>query len=112
MNRTRSWWSPAPMAVVVATLLVAAGCGDLEVKSKADDKKADDKDRAPRAPRRTPAPVRATGCWASARPAAPTAETNITAYITYNPSTGQATARQLPGGPGREHHARAGAPCS
>ena len=25
------------MVAVVATLLVAAGCGDLEVKSKADD---------------------------------------------------------------------------
>ena len=26
------------MVAVVATLLVVAGCGDLEVKSKADDK--------------------------------------------------------------------------
>ena len=58
------------MVAVVATLLVVAGCGDLEVKSKADDRQGTEHAQ-PR--RRTPAPVRATGSWASARPAAPTA---------------------------------------
>ena len=42
-------------------------------------------------------PARATGSSASAPPAAPTRRPTSTAYITYNPSTGQATARELPG---------------
>ena len=100
MNRTRSWWSPAPTAVVVATLLVATGCGDLEVKNKADDNKADDKKA-----QSTPSPEADTsageGDWLLGINSAggADAETTLTAYITYNPSTGQATTRELPGVP-------------
>ncbi len=38
------------------------------------------------------------------------AETSTTTYVTYNPATGQATARKLPGGPGRQRLARRGRP--
>jgi hypothetical protein len=88
------------MAVVVATLLVATGCGDLEVKNKADDNKADDKKA-----QSTPSPEADTsageGDWLLGINSAggADAETTLTAYITYNPSTGQATARELPGVP-------------
>jgi hypothetical protein len=81
------------MAAVVVTLLIAAGCGDLEVKSKADDDKA----------KSTPAPKADTsageGNWLLGITAAggSDAESTLTSYITYNPSTGQATARKLPG---------------
>ena len=84
--------------MVVATLLVAAGCGDLEVKSKADDNKADDKShRAPRAPRSDTSAGEGNWLLGINSAGGADAETNITAYITYNPSTGQATARKLPG---------------
>ena len=81
------------MVAVVATLLVVAGCGDLEVKSKADDNKAQS----------TPSPKTDTsageGNWLLGISSADgdDGETNVTTYVTYNPSTGQATARQLPG---------------
>ena len=109
VSRTRSRWSAAPMAAVVATLLVAAGCGDVEVNSKAGEDKAE-------ASPRHPAPAEVDTCagegnWllGSAPPAAPTRENTTTTYVTYNPSTGQATPAS-PGRQGRDHHAGAGAP--
>ena len=84
------------MIAVVATLLVAAGCGDLEVNSKSD------KDKAGKAATPTPAEVNTSageGNWLLGINSAggADAETNITSYVTYNPSTGQAKARELPG---------------
>jgi len=81
------------MVAVVATLLVVAGCGDLEVKSKADDDKAQSK------PTPKPDTSAGEGNWLLGISSAAGAdgETNVTSYITYNPSTGQATARELPG---------------
>ena len=83
------------MVAVVATLLVASACGDLEVKSKADDK-------TEKSPSPSPAEVNTSageGNWLLGITSAggADAETSMTAYITYNPSTGQATARKLPG---------------
>ncbi len=96
MSRTRTRWSAAPIAAVVATLLIAAGCGDLEVNSKASD------DKSEASPTPSPAKVDTSageGNWllGISSAAGADAETNITAYVTYNPSTGQATARELPG---------------
>ncbi len=96
MSRTRTRWSAAPIAAVVATLLIAAGCGDLEVNSKASD------DKSEASPTPSPAKVDTSageGNWllGISSAAGADAETNITAYLTYNPSTGQATARELPG---------------
>jgi len=93
VNRTGSWWSHAPMAAVVATLLFAAGCGDTEVKREAGDDKSQS----------TPSPKADTsvgeGNWLLGITSAggADAETTLTSYITYNPSTGRATARELPG---------------
>ena len=94
MRRTISQAPVAPVAAALATLLIAAGCGSVEVKSD-DDKNAE------------PAPSTAAkvdtsageGNWLLGVNSAGGAdgETTITAYISYNPSTGEATARQLPG---------------
>jgi hypothetical protein len=83
------------MVAVVATLLVAGGCGDVEVKSKAGDDKTE-KSPAPSAEADTSA---GEGNWLLGITSAggADAETSMTAYITYNPATGQATARELPG---------------
>jgi len=83
------------MAAVVATLLVAAGCGDVEVKSNGDK-------TAEKSPTPTPAEVDTSageGDWLLGISSAggADAETTVHHYVTYNPSTGQATARKIPG---------------
>jgi len=87
------------MVAVVATLLLAAGCGDLEVNSK-DGKASEDKSETSPTPSPTEANTSAgEGNWLLGITSAggADAETSMTSYITYNPSTGQATARELPG---------------
>jgi hypothetical protein len=90
MRRTKSMWSVVPAAAALATLLVAAGCGDVEVKAKPDDNKA-----------AKPAKVDTSageGNWllGLATAGGADAETSTTVYITYNPTSGQATAQKMP----------------
>lgn len=82
------------MAALIATLLIAAGCGDLEVDSK--DAKAGENESEKTADVDTSA---GEGNWLLGITSAggADAEVSTTVYIRYNPSTGQATARQLPG---------------
>ena len=87
------------MAAVIAMLLVASGCGDVEVKSK--DGKASE-DTSEKTPTPTPDEVdtsAAEGNWVLGVTSAGGAdgETNSTVYVTYNPSTGQASSRRVPG---------------
>jgi hypothetical protein len=95
MRRTRLMRFAAPAAVFTALLMTAA-CGDAEITS--DSKKPDSKDD------KTPSAAAADtsageGNWLLAMQTAggSDAETATTTYLTFNPSTGQATARKLPG---------------
>jgi hypothetical protein len=99
MRRTKFTRFAAPAAAVLTALLMTAACGDVEVTS--DSKKSDSKDD--KTPSSTPAAAADTsageGNWLLAMQTAGGAdgETSTTTYITFNPSTGQATARHLPG---------------
>ena len=89
------------MAAVIAMLLVASGCGDVEVKSK-DSKDGKASEDTSETPTPTPAEVdtsAAEGNWVLGVTSAGGAdgETNSTVYVTYNPSTGQASSRRVPG---------------
>ena len=98
MRRTSSMRSAAPVAAVLAMLLMASACGDVKVTT--DPKKSDaDKDQTASP---TPAAVdtsAANGNWLLGMQSAGgvDAETATTVYVTFNPATGQATARKLPG---------------
>jgi len=85
MRRTIPRRPFAPLGLVLATLLVAAGCGSVEVTAKDDQKKVD-----------TSA---GQGNWLLGMTTAggADAETSTTVYVTFNPSTGQATTQKLPG---------------
>lgn len=91
MRRTKSLWSVVPVAVALTTLLATAGCGDVDVDSKSDDNAA--------APTAKPDTSAGEGNWLLGVTTAggADAEKSTTVYITYNPSTGQATAQKLPG---------------
>lgn len=96
MLGTKTMWSAAPLAAALAALLVTAGCGDVAVKAKSDK----DTDKTPSANASTEVDTSAgEGNWLLGMSSAggADAETSTTTYITYNPSTGQATARKLPG---------------
>ena len=85
-----------PLAAVLATLLLAAGCGEVEVTSKDKDAKADKEPSAsPSAEADTSA---GEGDWLLGITTAGGAdgEQTQTTYIVYNPSTGKATARKIP----------------
>ncbi len=95
MRRTISQAPVASVAAALATLLIAAGCGSAEVRADGDKKKAE-----PDPPAAARVDTSAgEGNWLLAMTSAGGAdgETSRTTYITYNPSTGQATAKKLPG---------------
>ncbi len=98
VRRTRLMRSAAPVAAVLAALLMTSACGDVEVTS--DSKKSDPKADKTQSP--APAAVdtgAANGNWLLGMQSAggDDAETATTVYVTFNPATGQATARKLPG---------------
>ena len=90
LNRSRSG---VLVLVLSAALLVSAGCGDVSVKK--DSAQADD------TPSATPSADTSAGegNWLLGVTNAGGAdgEKTTTVYITYNPSTGQATASKMPG---------------
>jgi hypothetical protein len=98
MRRTRLMRSAAPVAAVLTALLMTSACGDVKVTP--DSKKSDsDKDQTASP---TPSAVdtsAANGNWLLGMQSAGGAdgETATTVYVTFNPATGQATARTLPG---------------
>ncbi len=96
MHRTISRPALGPLVAVLATLLLAAGCGSVEVKAKDGDKKAD---KAPSASPTADADTSAgEGDWLLGITTAGGAdgEATQTTYIVFNPSTGKATARKVP----------------
>ncbi len=99
MRRTNFTRFAAPAAAVLTALLMTAACGDVEVTS--DDDSSANKDKStPSADANADVDTSAAeGNWLLGIQAAGGAdgETSTTTYVTYNPSTGQATARKLPG---------------
>lgn len=97
MRRTIPGVSPLPMATTIVALLLVAGCGDVEVTAKDDGKQSGETATA------TPSAAADTsageGSWLLGMTTAGGAdgETSSTIYISFNPSTGQATAQELPG---------------
>src|SRR4051812_30149542 len=99
MRRTELMRSAAPVAASLAFLLMTTACGDVEVTSDSD-KKSDANDKTPSA---TPAADVDTsagqGNWLLGMQTAggADAEKSTTVYVTFNPATGQATTRKMPG---------------
>jgi hypothetical protein len=98
MRRTRVMRSAAPVAAVLTALLMTSACGDVKVTT--DTKKSDADQDQTASP--TPSAVdtsAANGNWLLGMQSAGgvDAETATTVYVTFNPATGQATARRLPG---------------
>ena len=96
MRRTICRLSAGPVAAGLAVLLLATGCGDVSVKTK-------DSKSSKAAPSATPSTAVDTsageGNWLLAMSSAGGAdgETSTTSYITFNPATGQASAKRMPG---------------
>ncbi len=102
MRRTISGASRAPLALAVVTLLAVAGCGDVEVKPKdgsAKDASGPTAKASPSAEDKAAETAAGEGDWLLGLTTAEgaDAETSRTVYLTYNPSTGQARARRMPG---------------
>ncbi len=96
MRRTISRVSVAPLAATLAALLLASACGSVEVTTDADKQGADP--TQPAAPQEADTSA-GEGDWLLGVTSAGGAdgETSTTVYITFNPSTGEATAEDLPG---------------
>ena len=92
MRRTKLMWSVIPAATALASLLLTAGCGDVEVESKPDDT-----DKAAEPTKVDTSAGESNWLLGLTTAGGADAETSTTVYITYNPSTGQAKTRKLPG---------------
>jgi hypothetical protein len=99
MRLSTSWRSAAPVVAVLAAVLMTSASGDVEVTP--DSKKADSDQEKSASPDPSAAvdTSAANGNWLLAMQSAggADAETATTVYVTYNPSTGQATAHKMPG---------------
>jgi hypothetical protein len=93
MRRTRITAYAAPATAALMTLLLTAACGSVSVSSDSD-KSRPDTAKAPAVDTSA-----GKGDWFLGMQAAGGAdgEKSTTTYITFNPSTGEATARRLPG---------------
>jgi hypothetical protein len=103
MHRTtflRSW---APVAAAMTALALTSACGDVKVtsdSSKSDSSKSDsDQDSTSSSTSAQVDTSAAAGNWLLGLQTAggSDAEKSTTVYVTYNPSTGQATKRSMPG---------------
>ncbi|MEO7352179.1 MAG: hypothetical protein ABIR34_13365 [Marmoricola sp.] len=98
MRRTISRLPIAPVGAVLATLLLAAGCGNVEVKTKDGQKKPEQTpSSSPAADAVDTTPGEGDWLLGMSTATGSDAETSKTTYIVYNPSTGKATAHQMPG---------------
>ena len=97
MRRTTLPRSLAPVAVVLGVLALTAACGD--VKVTADPPKSDQSTSASPDPNAAVDTSTASGNWLLGLQTAGgnDAEKSTTVYVTYNPTTGQATKRAMPG---------------
>jgi hypothetical protein len=100
MRRTHLLRSAAPVAGALAALLLTAACGQVEVTSDSPgDSSKDDSSSATPDPSASVDTSVAEGSWLLGLQTAGgnDAEKSTTVYITYDPSTGQATSRAMPG---------------
>ncbi len=95
MQRRQLMRPVVPVAAALATLLLAAGCGDVEITAEEDPAPTEDTTSAAATDVDTSA---GEGDWLLAMTTAggADAETSTTVYLTYNPSTGEAKATELP----------------
>lgn len=95
MRRTNAGVSVTPLATALTALLLASACGSVEVTT-GDEENADETPSAAHAELDTSA---GKSDWLLGVTSAGGAdgETSTTVYISYNPSTGQATPHRLPG---------------
>lgn len=96
MRRRIPGLSAVPLAAALATILVAAGCGDVEVKAKDDQKKPDKPATSAAAPAADTSAGEGNWLLAMTTAGGSDAESSSTVYLTYNPSTGAATRRVIP----------------
>jgi hypothetical protein len=99
MRLSSAMRSAAPVAVVLAALLTTAACGNVGVTSDSTKADSDNAKSASPDPSAAVDTSVANGNWLLAMQSAggADAETATTVYITYNPATGQAKARTMPG---------------
>ncbi|MCW2837963.1 MAG: hypothetical protein JWQ15_2077 [Marmoricola sp.] len=97
MRRTIPEMSSIALAAALTALLLVAGCGDVQVKAKGGVDQSGQ--TASATPAAAPDTSAGEGDWLLGMTSAggADAETSSTVYVTYNPSTGRATARELPG---------------
>jgi hypothetical protein len=96
MRRTTLRRSPALVAAALTTVLLTAGCGDVEVKAKDNDKSAGETPSA--SPSESVDTSAGEGKWLLGMTTAggSDGETSTTVYVTLDPSTGEASAHKLP----------------
>lgn len=99
MRRTTLLGSAAPVAAAVTVLLLASGCGDVKVSSDSSKDNGGSSSSSSQAPQPDVDTSVAEGNWLLGVQTAGgnDAEKSTTVYITYDPSTGQATTRKMPG---------------
>jgi hypothetical protein len=99
MPRTRFPRSAAPVAAILSALLLTAACGDVEVTSDSKKDSAKNDETPSSAPAAEVDTSAGEGNWLLGMQSAGGAdgETSTTVYVTFNPSTGQATATRMPG---------------
>ena len=96
MHRSVARRTLGPSAALLAALLVASGCGSVQVSAKQDPDSAPS--ASPTAELAATDTAAGEGDWflAVATAAGADGEASRTTYITYNPSTGAATAQEMP----------------
>ncbi len=99
MRRTELLRSAAPVAAAVTALLLTAACGDVKVTSDSAKGGSDKDSTASPDPSASVDTSAAAGDWLLGLQSAGgnDGEKSTTVYITYDPSTGQAKARSMPG---------------
>jgi hypothetical protein len=99
MRRTSLMRSAAPVAAAVTALLLVSACGDVKVTSDSSKDDGGSASASSDAPKPDVDTSVAEGNWLLGVQTAGgnDAEKSTTVYITYDPSTGQATSRTMPG---------------
>ncbi len=97
MRRTCSGRCAGTVAAALTVLLLAAGCGDVKVTSEDGSGSASSSEDSSSTPDAVDTSA-GEGDWllAMTTAAGSDAETSITTYVTFNPATGNASARRMP----------------
>ena len=96
MRRTNPWRSAAPVVACLTVLLTTAACGDAETPSDSGNTQKSDQDDNPSAAEADTSAGEGDWLLGLQTAGGADAEASTTVYVTYNPSTGTATARKMP----------------